>query len=81
MVTLNPNPAHDRFVVHDYSQQVQAERQLRLFSGTGALLLQQVLPAGSAEATIVIVGFAPGLYFWELRWPDGHRVAGRLLVQ
>lgn len=80
-VTIEPNPAHDRFVVRDDSEVLAAERQLRLFSGTGALVLQQLVPGGSAEAVVSIAHFTPGLYFWDLSWPDGRRVAGRLLVQ
>ena len=81
VVALEPNPAHDRFVVHDYSQQIQVKRELRLFSGTGALLLQQIVPAGQVVTGVSITDFPLGLYFWELRWPDGNRVAGRLVVQ
>ncbi len=80
-VALEPNPAHDQFMLHDYSPEVGTERQLYLYSVTGALLLQQVVPAGSPERTVAIPGFLPGLYFWELRWNDGNRVAGRLLVE
>ncbi len=80
-VALEPNPAHDRFVLHDYSETVQTERQLRVFSGTGALLIEKLIPSNSIEQTVSISNFTPGLYFWELRWPDGNRVAGRLLVQ
>ena len=81
IVVLEPNPAYDRFVLHDYSATLQAERQLRLFSGTGDLLLQQLIPGGSADAVVSISRLAPGLYFWELSWPNGNRVAGRLIVQ
>lgn len=81
IIVLEPNPAHDRFVLHDYSATLPAERQLLLFSGTGALLLQQVVPGGSADAVISISHLKPGLYFWELSWPNGNRVAGRLIVQ
>ncbi len=79
-VVLEPNPAYDQFVVHDYSPAVGTERRLRLYADTGALLLEQIMPAGSAEALVAIPGFPAGLYFWELRWSDGNRVAGRLLV-
>ena len=79
-VALVPNPAHNQFMVHDYSQEVGVERQLRVFAGTGALLLQQAIPAGSVEVAVAIPAFPAGLYFWEMRWPDGNRVAGRLLV-
>ncbi len=80
-VALEPNPAHDQFVVRDYSLEVGTERQLYLYSAAGTLLVQRVVPAGSAEALVSIPSFPPGLYFWELRWTDGNRVAGRLLVE
>lgn len=79
-VALEPNPAHDQFVIHDYSLEVGTERQLYLHSAAGTLLLQLVVPAGSLEMVVAIPNFLLGLYFWELRWADGNRVAGRLIV-
>jgi len=64
-IQLRPNPATDRVFV-DIPEQVYGESRLKIYNLTGSLLMEQLIPAGSASFQLSLSGFRNGIYILRL---------------
>jgi len=77
-IDFYPNPASDEVVFEKLTEQTASAARVRLFSLTGAFLCEQDFPAGAMTTRLRVRHLPAGTYFWEIRWEDGRRTAGRL---
>lgn len=75
-VTAYPNPTHDALHL---SWQSGSFHQLLLRDVQGRLVSEVPLDPQATEAQINVQSWAPGLYFYQLRSPNGQQLQGKFL--
>ena len=66
---LRPNPASDRVFV-DIPEQVFGESRLKVYNLTGSLMMDKLIPAGSASFPLSLSGLRNGIYILRLEGVD-----------
>lgn len=75
-VILYPNPSHDAVTLE--KQGTWGNARVRLYSATGAVVVEKFFPVRENRLTVAISAQPPGFYFWEVIAENGQKASGVL---